>query len=332
VYKTDTIFMPGCGNAPLSPDMYKAGYHNQVNCDTADVVIRQMRERHGAACPKAQFHVMDATATMFGDEHFDAIVDKSLIDTLSCVEDGDNVTQRMVDEFYRVLKPGGTYVTFSLHSVAEIDRFFNNQRASRAYPGGYQWRCAGAMVLNRNYSCGKHGGSDSSTASTATTATTSGGGGGGGGGGGSTPERGRFPGGTCRYAVVVCQKEGGDAPRVDLAAALSLYASSVDPRMERALKAQAARGQLAARRQQLRAQTTGFLRALKQAHRAGSITARERVWFKDELLRRHQETPAVLLGVLRQRVEAASRALGAPLQPLAEACFPSRCCCPLPRQ
>jgi hypothetical protein len=48
VNKSDKIFVPGCGNAPLTPNLYKDGYCDQVNCDTSVVVIDQMKEWHGA--------------------------------------------------------------------------------------------------------------------------------------------------------------------------------------------------------------------------------------------------------------------------------------------
>ena len=34
----------------------------------------------------------------------------------------------MIDELYRVLAPGGRYVTFSLHAVHEIESFFREER------------------------------------------------------------------------------------------------------------------------------------------------------------------------------------------------------------
>lgn len=64
---TDQVLLPGCGNAPFSPDMYDAGFTNQVtldpqtlqppdrvstprqlNFDTSDVVIEQCKERNAS--------------------------------------------------------------------------------------------------------------------------------------------------------------------------------------------------------------------------------------------------------------------------------------------
>jgi 2-polyprenyl-3-methyl-5-hydroxy-6-metoxy-1,4-benzoquinol methylase len=59
--KTVKIIMIGCGNAPLSEDMYKEGYENILNVDISAVVIEQMRERNRESCPKMTYEVMDCT-------------------------------------------------------------------------------------------------------------------------------------------------------------------------------------------------------------------------------------------------------------------------------
>ena len=95
----DRVFVPGCGNAPFSPDMYDAGFTNQLCCDTSDVVIKQMKEAHIETRPKMEWEVMDATDTGLDDESFGAIVDKSLIDTLLCCENSVEVV--LVSDFVR---------------------------------------------------------------------------------------------------------------------------------------------------------------------------------------------------------------------------------------
>lgn len=47
---------------------------------------------------------------------FDVVLDKSLIDTLMCFKDAKAATHAMVRELRRVLRPGGLYVTLSLHT------------------------------------------------------------------------------------------------------------------------------------------------------------------------------------------------------------------------
>lgn len=141
--KSDNIFMPGCGNAPLSPDMYDAGYTNQLNCDTSDIVIQQMDEFHNMKRPGMKFAVMDATDTGLESGSFDAVVDKSLIDTLLCCDDSIALTTQMVDEFHRLLKPGGVYITMSLHDEHDTINYFKKSC--------YNWVAGHVYLKNPNY-------------------------------------------------------------------------------------------------------------------------------------------------------------------------------------
>ena len=58
--KSSRILIIGCGNAPLSEDMYDDGYHNIFNIDISSVVINQMRERNSSR-ELMQYEVMDCT-------------------------------------------------------------------------------------------------------------------------------------------------------------------------------------------------------------------------------------------------------------------------------
>lgn len=77
------ILLPGCGNAPFSPDLFEAGYQNQDNIDISDVVITYMSKKY----PKIRWNVMDALKMDYPDCTFPFIIDKSLIDTLLCYND-----------------------------------------------------------------------------------------------------------------------------------------------------------------------------------------------------------------------------------------------------
>jgi len=60
---------------------YRFGHYNRiVNIDLSTVVIKQQAEKY----PEQQWKVMNATNMDFGDKSFDAVIDKSLIDTLMC--------------------------------------------------------------------------------------------------------------------------------------------------------------------------------------------------------------------------------------------------------
>jgi SAM-dependent methyltransferase len=143
VSKSDRVFLPGCGNAPLSPDMFDAGFTNQLNCDTSSVVIDQCKERNRDLRPGMEFSVLDATSTGLDDVSFEAVVDKSLIDTLLCCENSVALTTSMVDEFHRLLKPGGVYITMSLHDEHDTMRYFHKSC--------YDWVAGHVYLQNPNY-------------------------------------------------------------------------------------------------------------------------------------------------------------------------------------
>jgi ubiquinone/menaquinone biosynthesis C-methylase UbiE len=125
VRESDALLVPGCGNAPFSPDLYDGGFCNQTAIDFSKVVIDQMRARYGRDGSVKQtlidFQVMDARHLDFADEIFDAVLDKSLIDTIICSGD-DRTVSEMLRECCRVLKPGGIHIILSLNRKAEVER------------------------------------------------------------------------------------------------------------------------------------------------------------------------------------------------------------------
>jgi SAM-dependent methyltransferase len=122
--KSDSILIPGCGNAPFSADLHGMGYTNQVNIDISPCVIKQMSTKH-RDCAGMHFKVMDVCDLgFFDDEVFDTIFDKAMFDTLLCSDEGEAAKQKkcmqMVEEMYRVLKPGGVYIIVSLNATEEV--------------------------------------------------------------------------------------------------------------------------------------------------------------------------------------------------------------------
>jgi len=116
----ERFLLTGAGNAPFSNDLYQDGYKNIVNIDTSVVVIDQMQKLH----PHMEWVVMDALEMSFPSKSFDNIIDKSLIDTILCYSNSVPCTRQLMREAFRVLKPGGFLISFSLHSWKEIERFF----------------------------------------------------------------------------------------------------------------------------------------------------------------------------------------------------------------
>ncbi|TNV82203.1 hypothetical protein FGO68_gene3607 [Halteria grandinella] len=113
--KSSRILIIGCGNAPLSEDLYDDGYQNVVNIDISSVVIKQMRERNCEKRPGMIYEVMDCTEMgAFGDDTFDVAIDKSTVDALLCGDNAYLMVAKMTREIQRVIKPdGGVYIAIS---------------------------------------------------------------------------------------------------------------------------------------------------------------------------------------------------------------------------
>jgi hypothetical protein len=144
IKKSELVYLPGCGNAPFSADMYKDGWENQINIDNSVEAIKKMLELHSEECPKAEWLIKDSTELEYPDEHFGAVIDKSLIDTTVCSTDGVGLTKRFVHETHRVLKTGGLYITMSLHTWEEIEVYFKCET-------NYKFASAAIMVNNPDF-------------------------------------------------------------------------------------------------------------------------------------------------------------------------------------
>jgi hypothetical protein len=115
----ERLLIPGCGNAPFSPDLYEAGYTTQVNIDTSTVVIGQQIERHKDKMG-CVWEVGDCMAMDHESESFDSAIDKSLVDTLMCAPDSAQCVHGFLSDMSRCVKPGGFIMLLSLHGKDEL--------------------------------------------------------------------------------------------------------------------------------------------------------------------------------------------------------------------
>lgn len=118
------ILIVGCGNAPFSPDFVShSGYGEQsIHIDYCPVVIHQQKTRY----PEVDFRVMDALDMSEFDSEFHVVIDKSLLDTTMCYENGTEATKRLFKEIHRVLRPGGRLISISLHDEASVLAYNNS--------------------------------------------------------------------------------------------------------------------------------------------------------------------------------------------------------------
>ena len=114
----DSILNVGCGNAQITEDMYDDGYTSIVNTDISTVVIDQMSQKNEHRVGM-KWEVDDALDMKYGDETFDAVLDKSrpvlpgTLDAILCGKKAFLNAATMLKEVQRVLKPGGLYLAIS---------------------------------------------------------------------------------------------------------------------------------------------------------------------------------------------------------------------------
>lgn len=120
------ILVVGCGNAPFSPDFVAySGYgKDSVHIDYCPIVIHQQQKKY----PDIDFRVIDALDMKeFDDSEFHVVIDKSLLDTTMCYENGNEATRKLFKEIHRVLKPGGRLISISLHDEETVLAYKNTR-------------------------------------------------------------------------------------------------------------------------------------------------------------------------------------------------------------
>ncbi|XP_066288314.1 EEF1A lysine methyltransferase 4-like [Branchiostoma lanceolatum] len=83
-----TLCFPGCGNSPLSADMYRDGFHRITNIDYSPACIRRMAHKHdNMACIRRMAHKHDNMAAMtFPDGTFEVVLEKGTLDAFMVAE------------------------------------------------------------------------------------------------------------------------------------------------------------------------------------------------------------------------------------------------------
>lgn len=143
---TDKILSVGCGNSPLSLDMYDAGYENQVCIDNSSTVIAQMQEQEEHIRSKIVWQCMDATHTSLANEAIDVVLDKGLLDCLLCDETSANagatLAHKYIAEIHRLLSSKGRAIIISFNSEDDISQYFEPENFSlkTMHVSNPQWR------------------------------------------------------------------------------------------------------------------------------------------------------------------------------------------------
>lgn len=98
----------GCGNSPMSAEMYKDGYRRQHNVDVSASVIERMQQKYGTDMPGVPWDVMDAQKMTFDDGRFEGVLDKGTFDAIST---DAALTAAILGEVKRVLREGASLVS-----------------------------------------------------------------------------------------------------------------------------------------------------------------------------------------------------------------------------
>lgn len=119
----DNILVLGCGNSRLSEELYEEGYKTITNIDFSTKVISQMEERCGAKCKEMKWKVMDVLDMKDFNSEFNIILDKGTLDSVLCGDNSVPNANKMVNEVFRVLQSGGTYIVISYADPDHRDKY-----------------------------------------------------------------------------------------------------------------------------------------------------------------------------------------------------------------
>ena len=107
---SNNILIIGCGTSRMAEELLESGYSKIVQIDwsySAIQLCEKINKEEGNTVIVSK--VMDARRLQFKDECFDVVIDKGLLDAMTCGESAKANIQQMLSEAHRVLKPNGTY-------------------------------------------------------------------------------------------------------------------------------------------------------------------------------------------------------------------------------
>eukprot|EP00057_Strongylocentrotus_purpuratus_P015343 XP_011669817.1 PREDICTED: methyltransferase-like protein 13 [Strongylocentrotus purpuratus] len=130
--QADKTLVVGCGNSRLSEDLYDVGYHQLVNIDDVDSVVKQKTMKNAKQRPKMKFERMDVTQMTYEDSSFTVVLDRGNLDARMTDQGQETVAsvEKTFGEIGRVLKVGGRYVCITLaqeHLIRKLLGHFSSE-------------------------------------------------------------------------------------------------------------------------------------------------------------------------------------------------------------
>ena len=112
--KTSQILAPGVGNDSILVDLVQAGYKIIVGQDYSEHAVERQEELLYQVEGTAKVTMLQGDVTNLPVEWtaaFDAVIEKGLLDAVYLSGDGN--VERAASELFRVLKPGGVFISVS---------------------------------------------------------------------------------------------------------------------------------------------------------------------------------------------------------------------------
>jgi len=95
--------------------------------DFSPKVITQIEEKNKAKYPKMSFKVMDVLDMQeIQTGSFNVAVDKGTLDSVLCGDNSGNNAEKMINEIYRILAPGGRYICITYGDPEHRKKYFDN--------------------------------------------------------------------------------------------------------------------------------------------------------------------------------------------------------------
>ena len=95
--------------------------------DFSPKVITQIEEKNKAKYPKMSFKIMDVLDMQeIQTGSFNVAVDKGTLDSVLCGDNSGNNAEKMINEIYRILAPGGRYICITYGDPEHRKKYFDN--------------------------------------------------------------------------------------------------------------------------------------------------------------------------------------------------------------
>ena len=95
--------------------------------DFSPKVITQIEEKNKAKYPKMSFKIMDVLDMQeIQTGSFNVAVDKGTLDSVLCGDNSGNNAEKMINEIYRILAPGGRYICITYGDPEHRKTYFDN--------------------------------------------------------------------------------------------------------------------------------------------------------------------------------------------------------------